>query len=87
MPDALRSYAGEIEALARLPVRLGSRNPEHPHEDVSELRGQLFNLAARMRRGIPGLPIEERRHGKFEPGTITAKHGPVRVEIRRKKAA
>lgn len=88
MPDALSDYAGELEALARLPVRLSSRNPEHPHEDVSELRGLLFNLAARMRRGIPSLPIEEQRHrGKIEPGTIRVEGRFVRVEVRRKKAA
>jgi len=84
----LRDYASEVEALARSVIRLSSRNPEHAHEDVSELRGNLFNLASRMRKGIPGLPLEERLpKGKIEPGTIRVDRRFVRVEVRRKRAA
>jgi hypothetical protein len=83
----LSAFASEVEALARSVIRLSSRNPEHAHEDVSELRASLFGLAGRMRKSAP-VPAEERApRGRIEPGTLVIDRRHVRVEVRRKKAA
>ena len=52
MPER-SAIAAAIEEIARRPVRLGARNPETPHEQLSELRGALFGLAGRVRHGVP----------------------------------
>jgi hypothetical protein len=80
----LSQYADELEALARAPVRLGSRNPERPHEDLSDLRHAMQKLAGRIRAGAPSTAdVPAARPSAFAPGV----HRTFTAEIRRRRVA
>lgn len=81
-------HADELEVLARQAacVRLGSRDPHAPHEDLSELRHAMLRLAGRIRADVESEARAEaapRQRGRFEPGVVTVEGRIVRVELRR----